>query len=196
MWSPPHTRGKNHTCPFQGFCLLLAYEYTSRKRLDILDFSLLMITCSGLSSFSPMNSDSAACHTLHFPRADQSDDCFPAWRTMDSSDALKRPLNGWVVSKLKASVLLLRWWVCGFLTRLKESSSGTPVCISRLPFFKSENQLCVSLPLTSCTCWCVKMTSVSSLIFSKESRIYVHRALFVSVRVHCMVQDIASLAVQ
>lgn len=182
-----------HVC-FKVFCLLLAYECMSRKRLDILDFSLLMITCSGLSGFSPMNSDSAACHTPHFPWADQSDDCFPAWRTMDLSDALKRPLNGWVVSKLKASVLLLRWWVCGFFAQLEESSSGMPVCILWLPFFKSEHQLCVSLPLTSRSC--VKMTSVSSLIFFKESCIYVHRALFVCVQVRCMVKDIASLAVQ
>lgn len=149
-----------HVC-FRAFCLLLAYEHTSRKRLDISDFSLLMITCSGLSGSSPMNSDCAACHTPQFPRADQSDDCFPAWRTMDSSDALKRPLNGWVVSKLKASVLPLRWWANA---AKGEQQRDAGLHLTASFFFKSEHQPRVSLPLTSCTRWRVMMTSVSSLI--------------------------------
>lgn len=61
----------------------------------------------GVGAFSAMNTDSAVCHTPQFPGADQSDDCLSAWRTMGFSDALKRPLNGSVVSKPKAPVLVL-----------------------------------------------------------------------------------------
>lgn len=61
----------------------------------------------GVCCFSAMNTDSSLCHSPQFLGADQSDDCLSAWRRMGFSDAQKRPLNGSVVSKPQASVLLL-----------------------------------------------------------------------------------------